>query len=78
MCAAAAETGPLSITSPLSGTDYVLNRGEGQQLLLSCTTDSEVRQVYWYVNDAVSARRAGHGARVFPAAGGATENILRR
>jgi penicillin-binding protein 1C len=40
-----------SIVSPLAGTDYVLNRGEGQQLLLSCTTDSEVRQVYWYVND---------------------------
>jgi penicillin-binding protein 1C len=40
-----------SIVSPLAGTDYVLNRGEGQQLLLSCTTDTEVRQVYWYVND---------------------------
>jgi len=40
-----------SITSPLPNTEYVLNKGEQQQLLLSCTTDNEVRQVYWYVND---------------------------
>jgi penicillin-binding protein 1C len=40
-----------SITSPLARTEYVLNKGEQQQLLLSCTTDNEVRQVYWYVND---------------------------
>ncbi|GAB3234802.1 penicillin-binding protein 1C [Hymenobacter seoulensis] len=45
-----AERAP-SITSPTANTEYVLNRHEKQQLLLSCTTDSEVRQVYWYVND---------------------------
>ncbi|SHJ12691.1 penicillin-binding protein 1C [Hymenobacter daecheongensis DSM 21074] len=39
------------ITSPLANAEYVLNKGEQQQLLLSCTTDGEVRQVYWYVND---------------------------
>ncbi|GAA4016120.1 penicillin-binding protein 1C [Hymenobacter fastidiosus] len=39
------------ITSPLANTEYVLNKGEHQQLLLSCTTGNEVRQVYWYVND---------------------------
>jgi penicillin-binding protein 1C len=45
-----AERAP-SITSPLANTEYVLNRHEKQQLLLSCATDNEVRQVYWYVND---------------------------
>ncbi|WBO84842.1 penicillin-binding protein 1C [Hymenobacter yonginensis] len=40
-----------SITSPTANTEYVLNRREQQQLLLSCTTDNEVRQVHWYVND---------------------------
>ncbi|QIL77137.1 penicillin-binding protein 1C [Hymenobacter sp. HDW8] len=53
-----------SIISPQAGTDYVLNRGEGQQLLLSCTTDSEVRQVYWYVNDEF-LRAASATERVF-------------
>ncbi|QNP52736.1 hypothetical protein H9L05_03025 [Hymenobacter qilianensis] len=54
----------------MAGTDYVLNRGEGQQLLLSCTTDSEVRQVYWYVNDEF-LRAAPATERVFfrPSAG---------
>ena len=45
-----AERAP-TITSPVANTEYVLNSAEKQQLLLSCTTDSEVRQVYWYVND---------------------------
>ncbi|UOQ74273.1 penicillin-binding protein 1C [Hymenobacter cellulosilyticus] len=40
-----------SIISPLANTEYVLNKGEQQQLLLSCTTDNEVRQVSWYIND---------------------------
>jgi penicillin-binding protein 1C len=40
-----------TITSPTANTEYVLNRREQQQLLLSCTTDNEVRQVYWYVNN---------------------------
>ncbi|TGE07828.1 penicillin-binding protein 1C [Hymenobacter fodinae] len=40
-----------SITSPTANTEYVLNRHDKQQLLLTCTTDNEVRQVFWYVND---------------------------
>jgi penicillin-binding protein 1C len=40
-----------TITSPTANTEYVLNAHEQQQLLLSCTTDNEVRQVHWYVND---------------------------
>ncbi|GAA3988410.1 penicillin-binding protein 1C [Hymenobacter antarcticus] len=41
----------LAITSPLDHAEYVLNRGEKQQMLLSCAAGSEVRQVFWYVND---------------------------
>ena len=61
---------PLSITSPQAGTEYVLNRNEKQQLLLSCAADSRVRQVYWYVNDQF-LRAAAATERVFfrPAAG---------
>ena len=55
---------PLSITSPQAGTEYVLQRGEKQQLLLSCAADSRVRQVYWYVNDQF-LRAAGATERVF-------------
>jgi len=53
-----------TITSPLASTEYVLNHHEHQQLLLSCTTDSEVRQVYWYVNDQF-LRAAAATERVF-------------
>ncbi|GGG52588.1 penicillin-binding protein 1C [Hymenobacter glacieicola] len=58
-----AERAP-SITSPTPNTEYVLNRREQQQLLLSCTTPSEVRQVYWYVNDQF-LRAAAATERVF-------------
>ncbi|UOR04064.1 penicillin-binding protein 1C [Hymenobacter aerilatus] len=58
-----AERAP-TITSPLPNTEYVLDHHEHQQLLLSCTTDSEVRQVYWYVNDQF-LRAAGATERVF-------------
>ncbi|MDU0370478.1 penicillin-binding protein 1C [Hymenobacter endophyticus] len=58
-----AEQAP-SITSPTANTEYVLNRHEKQQLLLSCTTDSEVRQVHWYVNDQF-LRTAAATERVF-------------
>ncbi|MBW3129195.1 penicillin-binding protein 1C [Hymenobacter profundi] len=58
-----AERAP-SITSPLPNTEYVLDRHEHQQLLLSCTTDSEVRQVHWYVNDQF-LRTANATERVF-------------
>ncbi|ALD22743.1 glycosyl transferase [Hymenobacter sp. DG25A] len=53
-----------SITSPAANTEYVLNSHEKQQLLLSCTTDNEVRQVYWYVNDQF-LRAAAATERVF-------------
>ena len=66
---AAGTTGPeaaplLAITSPAAHAEYVLDATEKQQLLLSCAAASEVRQVYWYVNDQF-LRAAPATARVF-------------
>ncbi|WP_426060640.1 penicillin-binding protein 1C [Hymenobacter sp. B1770] len=59
------ETGTaLAITSPLANAEYLLNRSEKQQLLLSCAAGSEVRQVFWYVNDQF-LRAAAATERVF-------------
>ncbi|OGX86638.1 penicillin-binding protein 1C [Hymenobacter lapidarius] len=59
------ETGAaLAITSPLANAEYLLNRAEKQQLLLSCAAGSEVRQVFWYVNDQF-LRAASATERVF-------------
>jgi len=55
---------PLAITSPLPNAEYLLNRGERQQLLLSCAAGPEVRRVFWYVNDRF-VRAAGAAERVF-------------
>ena len=54
----------LAITSPLANAEYLLNRAEKQQLLLSCAAGSEVRQVFWYVNDQF-LRAAAATERVF-------------
>ncbi|MFD1468790.1 penicillin-binding protein 1C [Hymenobacter caeli] len=55
---------PLAITSPLPNAEYLLNRGEKQQLLLSCAAGPEVRRVFWYVNDRF-VQAAGATERVF-------------
>ncbi len=54
----------LAITSPLDHAEYVLDRHDKQQMLLSCAAGSEVRQVFWYVNDRF-LRAASATERVF-------------
>ncbi|WP_201979113.1 penicillin-binding protein 1C [Hymenobacter rubidus] len=54
----------LAITSPLDHAEYVLDRHDRQQMLLSCAAGSEVRQVFWYVNDRF-LRAASATERVF-------------
>ncbi|MBO2009688.1 penicillin-binding protein 1C [Hymenobacter negativus] len=54
----------LAITSPLDHAEYVLDRKEKQQMLLTCAAGSEVRQVFWYVNDQF-LRAAAATERVF-------------
>ncbi|MDB5267407.1 MAG: penicillin-binding protein [Hymenobacter sp.] len=63
----ATETGAgaaLAITSPLDHAEYVLDHKDKQQMLLSCAAGSEVRQVFWYVNDRF-LRAASATERVF-------------
>ncbi len=42
---------PPLITSPTDRKEYVVEKGQDQQLMLSCNADNEVKTVYWYVND---------------------------
>jgi len=64
----------LAITSPAANAEYVLSRGEKQELLLSCAAGSEVRQVFWYVNDKF-LRAAKATERVFFRPPGGTVKI---
>jgi penicillin-binding protein 1C len=43
--------GPPVITSPNNGSEYYLQRSEGQQMQLSCQASNDVQEIYWYVND---------------------------
>ncbi len=42
---------PPAITSPTNGKEYIVEKGQDQQLMLSCNADNEVKTVYWYIND---------------------------
>lgn len=52
------------ITAPTDGMEYLLEREEAQQLMLSCQADNEVDTVYWYINNRFLAR-AGLHEKVF-------------
>ena len=39
------------IVSPLPEREYLSADNEGVQLLLACNTDTDVKQVFWYIND---------------------------
>lgn len=43
--------GPPVITSPNNGSEYYVQRTEGQQMQLSCQASNDVQEIYWYVND---------------------------
>lgn len=40
-----------SITSPVNGTEYLINKKEPEPLQLSCKTANDVSKVYWYINN---------------------------
>jgi penicillin-binding protein 1C len=50
--------GPPVITSPNNGSEYYLQRIEGQQMQLSCQASNNVQEVYWYVNDKLVSKSA--------------------
>lgn len=39
------------ITSPADGTEYLLERADPQKIMLSAHTTTDVKFVYWYIND---------------------------
>lgn len=40
-----------SITSPLNGTEYYIDKSEPEPLQLTATTATDVAKLYWYIND---------------------------
>ena len=50
-CTRVFNTKPPVITSPTDNKEYVIEKGQDQQLMLSCNADNEVKIVYWYIND---------------------------
>lgn len=52
------------ITSPYGGLSYFVERKEGQQLMLACTTSNDVKTVYWYINDRFLVREPS-GTKIF-------------
>jgi len=52
------------ILSPASGREYIIDRQNPPELLLQCKTESDVQQVYWYI-DGQFLQAATPQARVF-------------
>ncbi len=40
-----------SITSPVNGTEYLINKKDREPLQLTCKTANDVSKVYWYINN---------------------------
>ncbi|MBK9730661.1 MAG: penicillin-binding protein 1C [Chitinophagaceae bacterium] len=49
-----------SIITPTDGLEYLLEKDEQQQLLLSCNADNEVKTIYWYINNRFFATAGVH------------------
>ena len=39
-----------AITSPVNGTEYLINKKDPEPLQLICKTANDVSKVYWYIN----------------------------
>lgn len=39
------------ITSPVNGTEYLINKRDPEPLQLTCKTANDVSRVYWYINN---------------------------
>jgi len=40
-----------TITSPINGKQYIVNRNDKNPLMLSCLAANDVKHVYWFLND---------------------------
>ncbi len=43
--------GPPSITSPIDGLEYYVNKEDSMQLMLSADVNNDVDKVFWYIDD---------------------------
>ncbi len=43
--------GPPLITSPVDGMEYLIDKSDTMQIMLSCNANNDVSKVYWYVNN---------------------------
>jgi penicillin-binding protein 1C len=50
-CETIFKEGKPNITSPASGTEYLINKKSPEPLQLSCKTANDVSKVYWYLNN---------------------------
>lgn len=55
-CTRVFEQNAPQIVSPTDGREYFVDRQDTPQISLSCLADSEVKTVYWYINDKLLAR----------------------
>ena len=39
------------ITSPVNGTEYLINKKNPEPLQLTCKTANDVSKIYWYINN---------------------------
>ncbi len=58
------EGGP-TIRSPKNGTEYLLSKNEPQPLQLSCDVMSDVKTVYWYINNQFYKQCDAHSKEFF-------------
>lgn len=50
-CETIFKEGKPNITSPTSGTEYLINKKSPEPLQLVCKTANDVNKVYWYINN---------------------------
>jgi penicillin-binding protein 1C len=51
---------PPRITSPVGNKEYLVQKGEKEELQLSCNVSDEVSFVYWYINDVFYQKTKAH------------------
>jgi len=63
-CTRVFKDNPPRIISPVSSKEYLVQKGQDEQLQLSCNTGDEVTYVYWYVDNAFY-RKAKPNEKIF-------------
>ncbi len=77
-CTRIFDAGAPRIISPSDGKEYLLEGGEGTDMLLSCQAGNDVRKVYWYSQRSVLPRRRRYGKSILYTGSGASQNFVQR